>query len=90
MYWCNESLNITNIFINFFINIGYSLACNSKESTFKYEENITSISFNCLFNENIKESDVREIINKFKDNTAVDFDCNSGKILKLVIDRQTV
>jgi len=82
----NEPLNIANIFNNFFINIGNSLACNIEESTFKFEENITPISFNSTFNENIKESDVRVMINKLKDDTAVGFDGISVKILKLVID----
>ncbi|KAL4126805.1 hypothetical protein QTP88_011014 [Uroleucon formosanum] len=70
----NEPLNIANIFNNFFINIGNSLACNIEDSTFKFEENITPISFNSTFNENIKESDVRVMINKLKDDTAVGFD----------------
>jgi len=55
----NEPLNIAIIFNNFFINIGNCLACNIEESTYNFEENITPISFNSKFNENIKESDVR-------------------------------
>lgn len=54
-------------------------------STFKFEENITPISFNSKFNENIKESDVRVMINKLKDYTAVGFDGVSVRTLKLVI-----
>ncbi|XP_060845463.1 uncharacterized protein LOC132925050 [Rhopalosiphum padi] len=56
-----KKLKIANIFNNFFINIGNSLACNIEES-YKFEENITPISYNSTFNENIKESDVRLII----------------------------
>ncbi|KAL4131531.1 hypothetical protein QTP88_008826 [Uroleucon formosanum] len=59
------------------------LACNIEESTFKFEENITPISFNSTFDENIKESDVRVMINKLKDDTAVGFDGISK--LKLAI-----
>lgn len=45
-----------------------------------------STPLNNLQKENIIDSDVWEILNNFKDNTAVGFDGISVNILKLVVD----
>lgn len=77
---------VSNTFNTFFTNIGVELIHNFVESTFVCEEDVSFIFFNSFFRENIKESDNCQIINNFKDNTAVGCDGVIVKILKLVID----
>jgi len=78
----NDPITASNMFNNFFINItqnNIKKPINSEISHVPY-----NVSFNDVFQKKIKSSDILDIINSFKDDTASGLDKVSVKMLKCI------
>jgi len=78
---------VSNVFNNFFINIGKKLAEKAdyvlKNETINASNNF---SFNNSFSEKIVNSEIINIVNNFKDDTAAGHDRITCKLLKFIIE----
>lgn len=79
-----DPVRVSNLFNEFFINIGSNLASKIKKSNFIYDEPSTIASFDMIFKEKINTHEIAKIINNLNDDTAAGFDGVSVKTLKTI------